>query len=122
MIDLAREWSAHPRHQPGPFRVSDVIGIRPRPADKLVNDGYRLRIYVPFGREWFPYFMRRLGERPANVLFVLRGSPSVAEKSLAVGKLNTYSKTGQGGDFAANQFRPNVYGDRSSSACLVDIT
>src|SRR5439155_233748 len=41
--------------------------------NKLVADGYRLRIYVPFGREWFPYFMRRLGERPANVLFVLRG-------------------------------------------------
>ena len=34
--------------------------------------GSRLRIYMPFGREWFPYFMRRLGERPANVLFVLR--------------------------------------------------
>jgi proline dehydrogenase len=31
-----------------------------------------MRIYVPFGREWFPYFMRRLGERPANVIFVLR--------------------------------------------------
>ena len=34
--------------------------------------GFRLRIYIPFGREWFSYFMRRLGERPANVLFVVR--------------------------------------------------
>ena len=34
--------------------------------------GSRVRIYMPFGREWFPYFMRRLGERPANVLFGLR--------------------------------------------------
>jgi len=34
--------------------------------------GYRVRVYVPFGREWFPYFMRRLGERPANVGFVIR--------------------------------------------------
>ena len=34
--------------------------------------GYRVRIYLPFGREWFPYFMRRLGERPANVLFIIR--------------------------------------------------
>ena len=39
----------------------------------LVNEGYRVRVYVPFGREWFPYFMRRLGERPANVSFVIRG-------------------------------------------------
>ena len=36
------------------------------------DDGYRMRVYVPFGREWFPYFMRRLGERPANVAFVVR--------------------------------------------------
>ena len=38
----------------------------------LVKAGYRVRVYIPFGREWFPYFMRRLGERPANVAFVLR--------------------------------------------------
>ena len=36
-------------------------------------DGYRMRVYIPFGREWFPYFMRRLGERPANLGFVVRG-------------------------------------------------
>ena len=36
-------------------------------------DGYRFRVYVPFGTEWFPYFMRRLGERPANVGWVLKG-------------------------------------------------
>ena len=36
--------------------------------------GHRVRVYVPFGREWFPYFMRRLGERPANVAFVIRGA------------------------------------------------
>jgi proline dehydrogenase len=38
----------------------------------LVSEGYRVRVYVPFGTEWFPYFMRRLGERPANVTFVLK--------------------------------------------------
>ena len=38
----------------------------------LRDQGYGIRIYVPFGREWFPYFMRRLGERPANVLFVIK--------------------------------------------------
>ncbi|MSO62509.1 MAG: proline dehydrogenase, partial [Acidobacteria bacterium] len=39
----------------------------------LVAQGYRVRVYVPFGQQWYPYFMRRLGERPANVAFVLRG-------------------------------------------------
>ena len=39
---------------------------------RLAAEGYRVRVYVPFGREWFPYFMRRLGERPANVGFVVR--------------------------------------------------
>ena len=48
-----------------------LYGIRRGSAGVLVADGYRMRVYVPFGREWFPYFMRRLGERPANVGFVI---------------------------------------------------
>ena len=39
---------------------------------KLVKDGWRCRVYIPFGTEWYPYFMRRLAERPANALFILR--------------------------------------------------
>ena len=50
-----------------------LYGIRRDLQAALVADGYRMRIYVPFGQQWFPYFMRRLGERPANVGFVLRG-------------------------------------------------
>jgi proline dehydrogenase len=49
-----------------------LYGVRRDLQISFVTDGYRMRIYVPFGKEWFPYFMRRLGERPANVLFVLR--------------------------------------------------
>jgi proline dehydrogenase len=37
---------------------------------KLVREGYRMRLYVPFGEAWYPYFMRRLAERPANVWFI----------------------------------------------------
>jgi proline dehydrogenase len=55
------------------FEFQMLYGIRRDLQASLVADGYRLRVYVPFGRQWFPYFMRRLGERPANVLFVLRG-------------------------------------------------
>jgi proline dehydrogenase len=49
-----------------------LYGIRRDLQASLIASGYRMRIYVPFGRQWFPYFMRRLGERPANVGFVLR--------------------------------------------------
>jgi proline dehydrogenase len=55
------------------FEFQMLYGIRRDLQSALVAAGYRMRIYVPFGREWFPYFMRRLGERPANVGFVLRG-------------------------------------------------
>jgi proline dehydrogenase len=73
MIDLAREWARTHDIGQDRFEFQMLYGIRRDLQAKLVDDGYRLRIYVPFGREWFPYFMRRLGERPANVRFVLRG-------------------------------------------------
>jgi proline dehydrogenase len=54
------------------YEFQMLYGIRRDLQAALVADGYRMRVYVPFGRQWFPYFMRRLGERPANVGFVLR--------------------------------------------------
>ena len=54
------------------FEFQMLYGVRRDLQRRLLADGYRLRIYVPFGTEWYPYFMRRLAERPANVLFVLR--------------------------------------------------
>jgi proline dehydrogenase len=58
--------------QPERYEFQMLYGIRRDLQASLVARGYRVRIYVPFGREWFPYFMRRLGERPANVGFVIR--------------------------------------------------
>ncbi len=55
------------------YEFQMLYGIRRDLQASLVASGYRMRIYVPFGRQWFPYFMRRLGERPANVGFVVRG-------------------------------------------------
>lgn len=54
------------------YEFQMLFGIRRDLQRRLVARGYRLRIYVPYGSEWYPYFMRRLAERPANVLFVLR--------------------------------------------------
>jgi proline dehydrogenase len=73
MIGLARSWAREHGIAADRFEFQMLYGIRRDLQSMLVREGYRLRVYVPFGREWFPYFMRRLGERPANVMFVIRG-------------------------------------------------
>ncbi len=54
------------------FEFQMLHGIRRDLQQSLVRDGWRMRVYVPFGTEWYPYFMRRLGERPANVFFIAK--------------------------------------------------
>ena len=54
------------------FEFQMLYGVRPELQRRLVKDGYRLRAYVPFGSDWYAYFMRRLAERPANLLFFLK--------------------------------------------------
>jgi proline dehydrogenase len=58
------------------FEFQMLYGVRRDLQSALVKDGYGVRVYIPFGRQWFPYFMRRLGERPANVAFVLKSLAS----------------------------------------------
>ncbi len=73
MLGLARQFAADHGIGTDRFEFQMLYGIRRELQSALVQSGYCLRMYIPFGREWFPYFMRRLGERPANVAFVLRG-------------------------------------------------
>ena len=54
------------------FEFQMLHGIRRDLQQSLVRDGWRMRVYVPFGTEWYPYFMRRLAERPANLIFFIR--------------------------------------------------
>lgn len=54
------------------FEFQMLYGIRRDLQQGLVREGWRVRVYIPFGTEWYPYFMRRLGERPANVFFIAR--------------------------------------------------
>jgi len=54
------------------FEFQMLYGIRRDLQEKLVKDGWRMRVYVPFGTEWYPYFMRRLAERPANAFFIAK--------------------------------------------------
>ena len=57
---------------PDRFEFQMLLGVRRMLQKRIVSDGYRLRLYVPYGAAWYPYFMRRLAERPANVLFLAR--------------------------------------------------
>ena len=54
------------------FEFQMLYGIRRDLQQSLIRSGWRVRVYVPFGTEWYPYFMRRLGERPANVFFIAK--------------------------------------------------
>jgi proline dehydrogenase len=53
------------------FEFQMLYGVRRDLQHRLVRDGYRMRVYVPFGTQWYPYLMRRLAERPANIAFIL---------------------------------------------------
>jgi len=67
------------------FEFQMLYGVRRDLQASLVAAGYQVRVYVPFGREWFPYFMRRLGERPANLMFVLRAVVGESAASRSAG-------------------------------------
>ncbi len=69
--ETVRYAAANGRPKDG-FEFQMLYGIRRDLQDRLVRDGYRLRLYVPYGEAWYPYFMRRLAERPANLIFLAR--------------------------------------------------
>jgi proline dehydrogenase len=72
IIEMAKTMARANATGPDRFEFQMLYGIRRDLQAALVAEGFRVRVYIPFGREWFPYFMRRLGERPANVAFVAR--------------------------------------------------
>jgi proline dehydrogenase len=72
MIAEAIRCAAEKKISKDDFEFQMLYGVRTDLQRQLVRDGYRVRIYVPFGQEWFPYFMRRLAERPANLGFLAR--------------------------------------------------
>jgi proline dehydrogenase len=78
MIDATIRFAAERGITKDKFEFQMLYGIRTDLQSRLVREGYRVRVYIPFGEDWFPYFMRRLAERPANLLFfaksLLRGT------------------------------------------------
>lgn len=72
MIAAVLEHAARTGRGPVGFEFQMLYGIRRDLQQQLAGQGYRVRLYVPYGSAWFPYFMRRLAERPANVFFIAR--------------------------------------------------
>jgi len=72
MIGATKDFARAEKIPLDSFEFQMLYGIRRDLQQQLVREGYRMRVYIPFGTEWYPYFMRRLAERPANVFFVAK--------------------------------------------------
>jgi proline dehydrogenase len=72
MIDATIAYAQRENIGKDAFEFQMLYGIRRDLQEKLARDGYNMRVYVPYGKHWYPYFMRRLAERPANVWFVMK--------------------------------------------------
>jgi proline dehydrogenase len=74
IIGEIQRWSARQGIARSAFEFQMLYGVRRDLQERLAREGWGVRCYIPFGTEWYPYFMRRLAERPANILFLLRHS------------------------------------------------
>jgi len=72
IIREAKDFAVREKLDRDSFEFQMLYGIRRDLQQSLVREGWRMRVYIPFGTEWYPYFMRRLAERPANALFVAK--------------------------------------------------
>ena len=71
LIQYTKRYAASEGIEHARFEFQMLYGVRRELQEELVRQGYNMRVYVPYGEEWYPYFMRRLAERPANVMFVV---------------------------------------------------
>jgi proline dehydrogenase len=71
MIEATRQFAKQQGIESSRFEFQMLYGIRRDLQQMLVREGYNVRIYVPFGDAWYPYLMRRMAERPANLLFIV---------------------------------------------------
>lgn len=72
IIEQTKQFARAERISPEAFEFQMLYGIRRDLQEKILRQGWRMRVYIPFGTEWYPYLMRRLAERPANLFFILR--------------------------------------------------
>src|SRR5438309_6280499 len=72
MIEATIEYANREKIGKDAFEFQMLYGIRRDLQERLAREGYNVRVYVPYGKHWYPYFMRRLAERPANIWFVMK--------------------------------------------------
>jgi proline dehydrogenase len=72
MVQATLEYVRERKVRSDAFEFQMLYGVRRDLQRRLAKEGYRVRLYVPYGGAWYPYFMRRLAERPANVLFLAK--------------------------------------------------
>ncbi|HET8981741.1 MAG TPA: proline dehydrogenase family protein [Pedococcus sp.] len=73
IIEIAGALAAHNARDPQTYEYQMLYGIRPEEQKRIADRGNQMRVYIPYGEEWYGYLMRRMAERPANTLFFLRG-------------------------------------------------
>ena len=73
LVEIAAALAAHHGRDPQTFEFQMLYGIRPEEQKRIADRGSQMRVYIPYGEEWYGYLMRRMAERPANTLFFLRG-------------------------------------------------
>jgi proline dehydrogenase len=71
IIEQARKFAKEKAIDPSRYEFQMLYGVRRDLQDQLRGAGHNMRVYVPFGTQWYPYLMRRLAERPANIAFIL---------------------------------------------------
>ena len=85
MLAATKEFAAANGIRAGQFEFQMLYGIRTDLQDQLVREGFRLRVYIPFGQDWFPYFMRRLAERPSErILHFEESVPAVITVTFSI--------------------------------------
>jgi proline dehydrogenase len=73
LLEIAGALAAHHQRDPGSYEYQMLFGIRPDEQKRIADRGNQMRVYIPYGEEWYGYLMRRMAERPANTVFFLRG-------------------------------------------------
>jgi proline dehydrogenase len=73
LVEIAGALAAHHGRDPQTYEYQMLYGIRPEEQKRIADRGHQMRVYIPYGEEWYGYLMRRMAERPANTLFFLRG-------------------------------------------------
>lgn len=76
LIEIADSLIHRCERRPDSYEFQMLLGVRPAEQQRLASHGHRVRVYVPYGQQWYPYMMRRLAERPANLALALRAVTS----------------------------------------------